>query len=221
MPISPQKPITILLVNDHSVFCTGILAVLARAGDMTVVGEAQDGFETQKLAAKLRPQILLLGMETPGPHPIELQEWVRKHSPKTITLVLSAYDRDDSLAAMMEAGVAGYLCENEPPEQLVNAIRRAAQGEILFDQAQLARARQWQEEVESRLKQLSHRERQILGLLGKGYDNKMIAGELAIAIKTVMYHITNLLRKLGLKNRQEAALWVLKHLSDDLDKYPG
>ncbi|MBI3340541.1 MAG: response regulator transcription factor [Chloroflexi bacterium] len=85
----------------------------------------------------------------------------------------------------------------------------------------MKKVKQWQEEVESRLKQLTHRERQILGLLGKGYDNKMVAGELAIAIKTVMYHTTNLLRKLGLKNRQEAAIWALKHLSDDLDKYPG
>ncbi|MBI2759061.1 MAG: response regulator transcription factor [Chloroflexi bacterium] len=217
MPISPQKPIAILLANNHSVFRTGTLDVLALAGDMTVIGEAQDGFETQKLVAKLRPQILLLEMKMPGPHPLEIQEWVRKHSPKTITLVLTAYNRDDSLATMMDAGVAGYLCENETPEQLVNAIRRAAQGEILFDQAQLVRASQWQEEVGSRLKQLTHRERQILGLLGKGYDNKMVAGELAIAIKTAMYHITNLLRKLGLKNRQEAAIWALKHLSDDLE----
>ena len=216
-----QKPVTILLANDHSILRTGILAVLAEAGDMTVVGEAQDGFEMQKLVAKLRPQILLLEMEMPGLHPIELQRWVRKHSPKTITVVLSAHDRDDYLAMMMEAGTAGYLCKNETAEQLVNAIRRAAQGEMLFDQAQFARARQWQEEVGSRLKQLTRRERQILELLGKGLDSKSIAGVVDVSVKTVSYHITNIISKLGVQSRQEAAIWAVKNLSDDLELFPS
>jgi len=216
-----QQTITVLLADHHSLSRAGLQTLLASANDIQIVGEAQDGFETQKLVGELYPHILLLEINMPGPHPLVLQGWVRKHAPQTITLVLTAHDRDDHLAMMMEAGVTGYLCKTESAGQLVEAIRRAARGEILFDETQLARAGQWQAEVGSRLKQLTHRERQILGLLGRGYDNKMIAGELAVTVKTTMYHITNLLRKLGLKNRQEAALWAMKHLSDHLDKYPG
>lgn len=213
--------ITVLLADDQPMVRAGIRALLAAADDMEIIGEAQDGFEVQKLVRKLRPQILLLDLKMPGPRPAELEKWTRENYPETITLVLTAHDRDAYLTDMMDAGAAGYLGKSETAERLINAIRRAAQGEVLFDHEQFTRTRQWREEVGDKLKRLTPRERQILELLARGYDNNAIAKELTITMKTTTYHITNLLKKLQLKNRQEAALWASKHLSDDLDESPG
>ncbi|MBI1794117.1 MAG: response regulator transcription factor [Chloroflexi bacterium] len=205
-----QRTITVLLADRQSLFCAGLQTSLTSAKDIQIVGEAQDGFETQKLVAELRPQILLFEINMPGPHPLELQEWVRKHAPETITLVLTAQDRDNDLAMMMEAGVAGYLYKHESAEELENAIRRAAQGEILFDQAQLARARQWQEEVGSKLKQLTHRERDLLQLVVMGKTDKQISLELGLVERTVRYHLQKIYEKLGVSTRVEAAVQAVK-----------
>ncbi len=213
--------ITVLLADDHPMARAGLRALLAAADDLEIIGEAQDGFEVQELVPKLRPQILLLDLKMPGPRPAELEKWVRENYPETTTLILTAHDRDDYLASAMGAGAAGYLNKEESAKQLINAIRRVARGEVLFDKEQLIRTRQWREEVEDKLDRLTERERQILELLAKGCDNNAVAKELTITIKTTTYHITNLLKKLGLKSRQEAALWALKHLSDDPDESPG
>ncbi len=213
--------ITVLLADDHPMARAGLRALLAAADDLEIIGEAQDGFEVQELVPKLRPQILLLDLKMPGPRPAELEKRVRENYPETTTLILTAHDRDDYLASAMGAGAAGYLNKEESAKQLINAIRRVARGEVLFDKEQLIRTRQWREEVEDKLDRLTERERQILELLAKGCDNNAVAKELTITIKTTTYHITNLLKKLGLKSRQEAALWALKHLSDDPDESPG
>lgn len=216
-----RNSITILIADDEELARAGIRTLLAQADDMEIIGEAQDGFEVQELVPKLRPQILLLDFKMPGPRPHELEKWVRDNYPETITLILTAHDRDAYLARMMDTGIAGYLIKNEKAEQLIGAIRRAAHGEILFDQAQFARVAHWREEVRDKLNQLTAREREMLELLKNGLDNHAIAQSLDITVKTAMYHMTNLFRKLQVKNRQEAAIWAMKHLSDDPDISPG
>lgn len=216
-----SSKITILLADDEPMARAGIRGLLAQANDMEIVDEAKDGFEVQELVPKLRPKILLLDYQMPGPRPRDLEKWVRENYPETTTLILTAHDRDAYLSAMIDSGIAGYLLKNETAEQLINAIHRAAHGEILFDQAQFARAARWREEVRERLNQLTRREREILELLKQGLDNNAIAQNLNISAKTTMYHMTNLFRKLQVKNRQEAALWAVKHLSDDPDISPG
>lgn len=213
--------ITILLADDEPMAREWIRGLLAQADDMEIVGEAQNGFEVQELVPKLRPQILLLNLKMPGPRPYELEKCVRENYPKTITLALTAHDSDAYLAEIIDSDIAGYLLKNENADQFIGAIRRAARGEILFDQAQLARVTHWREEVTDKLNQLTRREREMLELLKNGLDNRAIAQSLDITIKTVMYHMTNLFRKLQVKNRLEAAIWAIKYLSDYSDISPG
>jgi DNA-binding NarL/FixJ family response regulator len=155
------------------------------------------GIEAQKLTGELCPQVLLLDLVMPGPRPAEIARWVRTHCPETITLVLTAHDRDDYLAEMIEAGTVGFITKNEAPARLVGAIRRAVRGEILFDGKQLARARCWSEEVGERWESLTRREREVLQLLAQGLGNVAIAEALCVTTKTAAYHVANILGKLG------------------------
>ena len=154
MSVSSKKTVTILLADDHPIAREGIRKLLAQANGMKIIGEAKDGFEVQELVPKLRPQVLLLDLKMPGPRPAELEKWVRENYRETITLVLTAHDRDAYLAAMIDAGVSGYLGKNERAEQLIEAIRRAVKGEVLFDRTQIERAKRWREEVGNKLNQL-------------------------------------------------------------------
>lgn len=214
--LTPTK-ITVLLADDHPLARAGIRKLLAEADDMEIISEAEDGFQVQELVPKLRPNVLLLDLKMPGPRPAELEEWVRENYPDIVTLVLTSHDRDFYLAGMMEAGVSGYMSKDISSEKLIGAIRRAVQGEILFDQKQMQRIHDWKENIGDKAGQLTPQENETLKLLAKGLDNKSIASVLNISKKTAAYHVTNTLKKLSLKNRQEAAIWALKHLSDDLE----
>ncbi len=134
--------IRLVLADDQEITRKGIRAMLSGAPDIEVVGEAKDGNEAQELTARLRPHILLLDLIMPGPRPYEVERWVRANCPETITLILTAHDRDAYLAEMVEAGAAGYLTKEISAQRLIEAIRRAVRGEALFDQTQLARAPQ-------------------------------------------------------------------------------
>ena len=212
-----QESITILLADDHPTTRAGIRATLAQTPDLIIVGEAQNGIEVQQMVAELRPRILLLDLRMPNLAPAKLEKWVRENYSDTITLILTQHDRDTYLAKMMDAGVAGYLSKEISAEQLIGGIRRAARGEILFDAAQLTRANQWREEVGEKIKQLTPREKEVLEMLAKGLDNEAIAKSLDITLKTTAYHNTNIFTKLQVRSRQEAVIWALKNLSDNLE----
>jgi len=216
----PRK-ISVLIVDDHPPLRAGVRAMLEKTPDIHVIGEAGNGEEAEKLLDELRPNIILLDLKMPGFSPSAFEKWARENYPETITLVLTAHDRDAYLAQMMDAGAVGYLDKEMRAEQLIDGIRRAAGGEILFDQAQFARVAHWREEIREKLDQLTPREHGMLELLKNGLDNKSIAQNLNISVKTTMYHMTNLFRKLQVKNRQEATIWALKYLSDDPDIYPS
>lgn len=209
--------ITLVLADDHAVIRAGIRAILSQAPDLEIVGEAENGDEVQELVAKLRPRILLLDLKMPGPHPAEIEKWVRTNYPDTVTLVLTAHDRDSYLTKMIDAGASGLIDKNESGERLVGAIRRAATGEILFDSGQLDRARQWRASAGKKWESLTAREREILRLLVQGFDNAHIAKLLTVTSKTVAYHVTNILEKLEVSSRQEAVAWVHKYLPEGLE----
>jgi two-component system, NarL family, response regulator LiaR len=216
--MSPDRNIiTILLADDHPTTRAGIRAILQEASDIKVVGEADNGNDTMRLVAELSPQILLLDLQMPGPSPAELEKWVRKNYPNTITLVLTAHDRDAYLASMIDAGAVGFLSKTERAEQLIAAIRRAAGGEILFESKQLARAQRWREEVGSKWQKLTNREREILQLLAGGLDNMTIAEKLKVSPKTIAFHVTNVLGKLDVKSRHEAIAWLHKYFPENLE----
>ena len=185
------------------------------------MGEAGDGTEVQRLTGDLRPQVLVLDLRMPGPRPAETVAWVRAHCPETAVLVLTAHDVDGYLAAMVEAGVAGFVVKEEAPETVVEAVRRASRGEVFFSGEQRARARCWREEVGARWESLTEREREVLRLLAEGLDNAAIAEALCVTVRTVECHVTSILSKLEVASRLEAAVWVHDHLPDDLWKSTG
>lgn len=211
------KTITILIADDEPMARAGIRTLLAQTDDFKVIGEAQDGFEVQELVPKLHPKILLLDYQMPGPRAAELECWVRENYPETTALVLTGHNRDAYLSKTMDSGMAGFLLKNENAEQLILAIRRAAQGTVYFSDEQIARAKKWKKTVEEKWENLSAREREVLQQLAMGKDNKAIAKSLAISPKTVEFHITNILKKLGLHSRDQAIVWMLKHQPDDSD----
>ena len=209
-----KNMISIILADDHQMARQGIRSILEKAPDFEIVGEAKDGDEVRRLVAALRPQILLLDLKMPNLSPAELEKWVRINYPETNTLVLTGHDRDVYLANMMDAGVSGYLDKKLRAGQLISAIRRAARGEIFFDDEQIERARRWREEVGNKWESLSEREKEILQKLTEGAENLAIAEMLCITTNTVEKHLTNIYKKLGVKSRLEAAIWWLEKSGD-------
>ncbi len=214
MPEQKKMRITVLLAEDHPLTRDGIRAILEKAADLQIVGETGDGAEIMQLVADLHPNVLLLDMVMPNLTPAELERRVRENYPETVTLVLTAHDRDAFLTSMMEAGAAGYLDKKLSAGQLIPAIRRAARGEFLFDKEQLKRARRWREEVAAKWDSLSEREREVLQKLTEGAENKKIAETLGISVDTVEKHLKSIYKKLGVASRTEAVVWWLEKGTD-------
>lgn len=203
-----NESITLVIADDHEYLRVGIRSIIDKEPDMRIVGEAENGDQVKELVAKLRPKILLLDLIMPDTSPAQLERWVRTRYPETITLVLTAHDRDTYLANMANAGVAGYLTKNETSDHLVAAIRRAACGEIFFSEKQLKRLQRWKGTVGKKWDSLSDREKAVLHLLAKGLSNKRIASIMGVTVKTIEYHIGHVLKKLDLKSRQEVIIWL-------------
>jgi DNA-binding NarL/FixJ family response regulator len=215
--IPTENKITILLADDHPSIRAGIRELLNQADDIEIVGEASCQAEVFELIDKYKPNVLLLDLIMPDTHPAKIEEWVRQNYPQTVTLVLTSHDRDHYLAKMMDAGAAGYLDKKIEPNQLISAIRRAVHGEILFDNNQYLRAKNWKEQVGNKINQLTIKEIEVLRLLAEGTSNEEISAKLGITVKTVSFHLTNIFSKLGVKSRQEATILAVKNLSDNLE----
>jgi len=207
--------IRIVFADDEELARAGIRSLLSRAEDFEIVGEAQDGFEVQKLVPNLHPDILLLDYQMPGPGAYQLEKWVRENYPETTVLVLTGHNRDAYLANVMDSGMAGFLLKNDREDQLILAIRRAAAGTLGFTEEQIRRVQKWKRDVETKWENQSLREQEVLEQVALGKENKVIAVSLAISFKTVEFHMTNILKKLELKSRDEAIVWMLTHRPDD------
>jgi DNA-binding NarL/FixJ family response regulator len=189
-----MKKITVLAVDDHPLALAGIERMLKQAQDIQIIGQAENGMQAMKLMETLRPQVLLLDLRMPGIAAWEVEKWVREYYPETVTLVLSAHDRDYYLAKMLDAGVVGYLDKNVRGEDLLVAIRRAAAGENLFTEAQIIRAAVWRTEVGDKRESLTTSECSMLQLLVSGQTNPQLAEVLSISERTVVFHISNLMK---------------------------
>lgn len=209
--------ITILIADDQPIARAGIRQLLSKAKDFEIVGEARDGFETLKRVSQLRPRVLLLDIKMPGPRSFEIEKWIRENFPETVTLVLTSHDHDAYLASMIDAGAVGYLTKEESANRLINAIRQAAIGITYFNEEQIDRMQRWKHEVKEKWEKLSIREREVLRILKLGKDNKTIAESLSVSIKTVEFHMTNILKKLTLNSRDEAIVWMHENSVGDLD----
>jgi DNA-binding NarL/FixJ family response regulator len=214
MSTQAEKKTSVLVVDDHLPLRTGVRAMLEKTDDIYVIGEAGNGSEAEKLLDRLRPDIILLDLKMPNFSPSAFEKWARDNYPETITLVLTAHDRDACLASMMDAGAVGYLDKDMRGDQLIKAIRRAASGESLFDEQQKRRAQKWHEDVEKKWNSLSERERQILRLMAEGASNKEISSKSSVAESTVEKHLERIYQKLEVTSRPKAIIWGIQNCMD-------
>jgi two-component system, NarL family, response regulator LiaR len=202
--------IRLILADDYPVTRAGIRRLLSQATDIEIIGEAGDGLEAQRLTFELHPHVLLLGLQMPGPRPYEVAEWVFTNCPETNVLVFTAHDRNVYLADMIDAGAVGFLKKDGATAQnLIEAIRRAVRGEMLFDPEQVQRARQWRETIGAKWNSLTAREREVLMLVAQGKTDQEIADNLQIKVKTAGHHLSRILGKLEVASRTEAAVWAI------------
>ena len=205
---SVASPITVVIADDHEVTRLGLRGLLQAAPGLELVGEAADGDAAQQLIAQLQPRVAVLDLVMPGASPAAIALWAARYHSETAVLVLTAHDRDYYLSQMLEAGVAGYLDKNARGEALLDAIRRAACGQILFTQEQRRRAKDWRKNVQAVWEGLTEREREVLRLICQGESNQQIAQTLSISTHTVETHVGNLLRKLAVASRVEVVVWA-------------
>lgn len=209
-----MKKVRVLLVDDHPATRQGIALILAAAPDIEFVGEAETGLDAQQMVVKHRPDVLLLDLIMPDVKPYEVEKWVRTNYPETITLILTGHEREYFLAQAVEEQVAGFLTKRVHPEQLINAIRRAAQGESLFSEEQFESAARWKEKVGAAWSSLSEREKMVLCLLAEGMDNGQIATKLCVGLKGVKNYVWRILNKLHLHTRSEAIVWTIENIPE-------
>jgi NarL family two-component system response regulator LiaR len=211
-----MNKIKVILADDHVLFREGTSNLLKQERDIEVIGEASDGEEAIDLVTKLHPHVALLDIAMPTVNGIEATRQIKAHYPATAVLILTAYDNDQYIWALLEAGAAGYLLKNVSGKELVNAIRAVHAGESVLHPV-IARkvfnrfAGTGQESGESAQAQdLSEREMEILKLAGRGMSNQDIAEKLFLSRRTVQAHLANIFRKIDVGSRTEAILEALR-----------
>ncbi len=204
--------IRVLLADDHPALRMGLRVLLDRAPDIKVVGEADDGEAALALIESLQPDVAVLDCQLPKIEGAAAAQEVARRGWPVRVVALSAYDDDRYLAGMLAAGAVGYLLKNEAPGQIVAAVQAAMRGETLWTLTQRSRVERWQAEVARVRDSLTEREREVLRCVADGLSNKEIAQALHITVRTADFHVSNILRKLGVISRVEAAVWAQAHL---------
>ena len=211
-----SQPIRILLVDDHTLFRSGLKALLQRQEDFEVVGEASEGLEGVKLAEQLKPDIVLLDLDMPVMHGREALAQMLDSQPTMAVMMLTVSEDSDNLAECMKTGARGYLLKNIDADFLLQSIRRAIEGDSVLSPEMtsklIARLRSpLTDSGNPGLDSLTPRERETLVCLSRGISNKEIARELDLAESTVKVHVQSILRKLNLHSRVQAAVYAVEH----------
>ncbi|HBL29104.1 MAG TPA: DNA-binding response regulator [Acidobacteria bacterium] len=207
-----DQPIRVLVVDDHFVVRKGVCALLGGAADIAVVGEAADGLEAVEEAGRCDPQVILMDLNLPQLGGVEATRRILADRPQTAVVVLTAADAEADVLTALEAGALGYLAKTAPRDDFLAAIRRVSQGEAWLSQRLTRRllAHLRPQPVQLEQDALTGRESEVLALLARGWSNRSIARELAIAEVTVRTHVSHILDKLGVSNRVEAVLHAMR-----------
>jgi DNA-binding NarL/FixJ family response regulator len=212
--VSGAAPVRLLIVDDHPVVRQGLRTFLATRADFEVVGEAGDGEAAVAEAARLRPDVILMDLVMPGVDGLEAIGRIRSADPGARILVLTSFASEEQVLPALRRGAAGYLLKDAAPAEVEAAIRAVHRGEGLLDPAVtatvLARVARPEPEPDPGVAALTPREREVLGLLGRGMTNAAIARELVVAEKTVKTHVSSILAKLRLADRTQAALYAAR-----------
>ncbi|GAA1719215.1 response regulator [Streptomyces yatensis] len=204
--------IRVLLVDDHQVVRRGLRTFLQVQDDIEVVGEASDGEEGVARAEELRPDVVLMDVKMPGLDGIEALRTLRDLDNAARVLIVTSFTEKRTVVPALRAGAAGYVYKDVDPEALARAIRSVHSGHVLL-QPEVALALLSQEEGggQGRGGSLTEREREVLALIADGRSNREIARALVLSEKTVKTHVSNILMKLDLADRTQAALWAVRH----------
>jgi NarL family two-component system response regulator LiaR len=208
--------IKILLVEDHLITRQGIRQLIQAEKGLSVVGEAGNGAEAIKLAVKLNPDVILMDIAMPGMNGIEATEQIKLKQPRVAVLILSAYDNDEFIFALLKAGAAGYLLKSVSGDDLIEAIHAVCKGEPVLDPVVARKVMDHFKlpgEVPGTARPSEHfssREIDIIKMAARGMSNKSIAGELNLSTRTVEGHLRTIFNKLGVGSRTEAVLFGLR-----------
>ncbi|MFF9026082.1 response regulator [Streptomyces iakyrus] len=205
--------IKVLLVDDHQVVRRGLRTFLEVQDDIEVVGEAADGAEGVDRAEELKPDVILMDVKMPGMDGVDALRRLRELANPARVLVVTSFTEQRTVVPALRAGAAGYVYKDVDPDALAGAIRSVQAGHILL-QPEVAGALLAQEETNAgtgRAGSLTEREREVLGLIADGRSNREIARALVLSEKTVKTHVSNILMKLDLADRTQAALWAVRH----------
>jgi DNA-binding NarL/FixJ family response regulator len=198
-----MKRIAVLLVDDHTVVRQGLRALLESEGDMSVVGEAENGRKAVLLTRKTLPDVVVMDVAMPVLNGIEATRQISKHVPTTKVLGLTSYGDDDYVAQLMAAGASGFLIKQTAADDLLRAIRQVNQGKVFLSPEVAKRVQEQKREaigngVSMKPVELTSRESEVLQLIAEGYANKQVAAELTISIKTVEKHRQQVMNKLNI-----------------------
>lgn len=208
-----DRIIRVLLVDDHQVVRRGLRTFLEIQDDIEVVGEAADGAEGVARTEELRPDVVLMDIKMPGTDGIEALRRLRELDNPAKVLIVTSFTEQRTVVPALRAGASGYVYKDVDPDVLAGAIRSVHAGHVLL-QPEVAGALLAQDEPGTgtgRGSTLTEREREVLGLIADGRSNREIARALVLSEKTVKTHVSNILMKLDLADRTQAALWAVRH----------
>jgi DNA-binding NarL/FixJ family response regulator len=215
--VPAELPIRVLLADPHALFRRGVRLVLEEEPDIEVVGEAGEGLDAVERIVELVPDLVLMDVRMPGVSGIEATRRVRELVPSVKVAILTVSESDDDLFAAVRAGATGYLLKEVSIEELPDAVRAVARGHSLISPSMASRLlgefnalSRRVEEQSGNAPRLSDRELEVLRLVARGLSNKDIAAELVIAENTVKNHVRNILEKLQLRSRMEAAMYAVR-----------
>lgn len=211
--------IKILLVDDHTLFRSGIRLLLQRTPGFEIVGEASDGLEGVKRAKQLRPDVVLMDLNMPGLSGLEAMQLIVEDLPDTAVLMLTVSEEAEDLSTALKNGARGYLLKNIEADYLTQAIKRAAAGEPVIAESMTAKlVMQFRSgnnvSAAPEKEKLTPRERETMVCLARGESNKEIARNLDVAESTVKIHVQNILKKLNLSSRVQIAVYAVEHGMD-------
>ena len=199
-----SQKIRILVADDHPIVREGLVAILGTQPDFEVIGEAATGADAIRMALELRPDVVLLDLEMPEVDGVEALRQMHANCPDVQSIVLTAFDTDDRIVGAVRAGAKGYLLKGAPRDEIFQAIRVVSAGGSLLQPIVASKLMRHMEGEEPSVEPLTEREREVLQLLAQGKPNKEIAAALFITERTVKFHVSAILGKLGAGNRTEA-----------------
>lgn len=217
-----ESPIRVLLADDHAVVRAGIRQFLEHAQDIQVVAEAGDGETAQRLIDQHQPDVAVLDIQMPRLSGIEVTRWVRAAHRHIGVLILTAYDDDPYILAVLQAGANGYVLKTAAPGEIIQAVREVSAGRSVLDPAitQKVMAQILNIQETQPVEQLSERELEVLTLVGRGFTNKAIGVQLGISDRTVQGHLARIFTKMQASSRTEAVMravslgWLPPDLGD-------